>query len=105
MGWFKDFFRFIEEEDKKEYYYVKVFCMNCKKTETVKIVKGKSIKEMLRGLPCSFCGLNYFVPYSLNLEYEEGLIPIEIETLIDWDNVDEKFIKRYENKKEVKNGS
>lgn len=69
--------------------------MNCKNISKVEIVKGKSVKESIRKIKCSNCGLNCFVPYSFNLHFQEGITPISIENLIDWINVDEEFKKKY----------
>lgn len=95
MGWFKDFFTVEEEEPEVEKYDVDVFCMNCKNKSEVEIVKGNSVKERLRKIKCSNCGLNEFVPYSINLSFPEGITPIQIENLIDWVNVDDEFKKKY----------
>ena len=99
MGWFKDFFSSEEEEeDKVEKYEVRVFCLNCKITSKVEILKGNSVKGNLRKIKCSNCGLNYF-PYSLNQIFMEGFTQTQVETLIDWINVDEGFKDKFvENK-------
>jgi len=94
MGWFKDFFTTEEEEPEVEKYEIDVFCMNCKNKSEVKIIKGKSVKDNLRKVNCSNCGLNEFVSYSFNICHKEGQ-PIQIESLIDWINVDDEFKKKY----------
>ncbi len=99
MGWFKEFFKTEDEEEKIEKYEAKVFCMNCKHQGKVSIIKGDSIKESLRKISCSNCGLKEFVPYSLNIHFEEGLTPVQVEELIDWINVDENFKGKYTQKK------
>ena len=103
MGWFKDFFKTEEEEKEVEKYSVDVFCFNCKTQSTARIIKGNSVKDSLRKISCSNCGLKEIVPYSLNLHFAEGSLPVQIENLIDWINVDEDFKKKYIKKSENEN--
>ena len=72
MGWFKDFFSSEEEVKKeKEKYFIEVKCKNCKFREQVEIKRKITVKEGIKNLSCSNCGLKKLRILNWNDYFEE----------------------------------